>query len=110
MKYVKCVLLALPLIAVTACHQDEIDELESEVYQLRKENAALKSHITDLENEIANYDSYMSKYSAQQEQRSRHMRNVQTYLNSAEFARQNGNEWLYESEMRNAQSELDMMP
>ena len=71
---------------------------------------ALKSHITELENAISIYESYNSHYSSLQNQREWHQQNAQQHLRTAEFWRQNGNEFLYESSMRNAQQELDMIP
>ena len=56
------------------------------------------------------YESYSSQYSAQQNQREWHQQNAQQHLRTAEFWRQNGDEFLYESSMRQAQQELDMMP
>lgn len=110
MRYVKYSLLVLSLLAFTSCNQDRIDELESEVSKLKKENMALKSHITELENAISIYESYNSHYSSLQNQREWHQQNAQQHLRTAEFWRQNGNEFLYESSMRNAQQELDMIP
>lgn len=71
---------------------------------------ALKSHITELENAISIYESYNSHYSSLQNQRECHQQNAQQHLRTAEFWRHNGNEFLYESSMRNAQQELDVMP
>lgn len=110
MKYVAFTLLALSTLSFTSCNQDKIDDLESEVSKLERENEALKEHIEELENTISMYESYSSQYSAQQNQREWHQQNAQQRLRTAEFWRQNGNEFLYESSMRNAQQELDMMP
>ena len=41
MKYVAFTLLALSVLSFTSCNQGKIDELESEVSQLERENEAL---------------------------------------------------------------------
>lgn len=110
MKYVAFTLLTLATLSFTSCNHGKIDKLESKVSQLERENKALKSHIEELENTISLYESYSSRYSAQQNQREWHQQNAQQHLRTAEFWRQNGNEFLYESSMRQAQQELDMMP
>ena len=109
-KYVKYPILAISLLAFSSCNQGKIDELEHEVSKLRKENDALKSHIEELEDVISNYKSYSARYSDRQNQREWHQQNAQQHLREAEFWRQNGEEFLYESSVRNAQQDLDMMP
>ena len=78
--------------------------------KLEKENEALQSHIEELENVIAIYESSQAQYSAQENQRNWHQQNARQHLQTAEFWRKNGNEFLYESSMRNAQQELNMIP
>lgn len=110
MKYTKYGMTCLILLSLTSCNQDRIDELEYEVSKLEKENKSLQSHIEELENVIAIYENSQAQYSAQESKRNWHQQNAQQHLQSAEFWRENGNEFLYESSMRNAQQELDMIP
>lgn len=117
MNYVKYIFSAISLLAMTSCNQGKIDELEyevlkleNEISELENENEALKSYIEELENEISNYKSYNEQYSAQQKQSMWHKQIAQQHLQTAEFWRENGDEFLYESSMRNAQQELDMIP
>lgn len=110
MKYIIKTFFAIFLLVFTSCNQSKIENLEYEVSKLEKENATLKSQIEELENVISNYKSYTSRYSYEMEQRERHQQNAQEHLRTAEFWRQSGNEFIYESNMRNAQQELDMIP
>ena len=102
------------LVALTSCNQEKIDELENEVSRLEKENNTLKSHIEELEEKleeaISNYESYSTSQRNLRHQREWYQQRAQQYLRDAEFWRQNGNEFLYESSMRNAQQELNMIP
>ena len=114
MKYLQYLLLALSFLGLTSCNQGKIDDLENEVSKLEKENKTLRLHVKELEEIISSSESYRTQYSnqqrQQQQQREWHQQNAQQHLRTAEFWRQNGDEFLYESSMRQAQQELDMMP
>ncbi len=110
MKYILFSLISISVLVLSSCNQGKIDELEYEISKLEKENKALKSHIEELEEVISSYELYHSRYTAQQEQREWHQRNAQQHLQTAEFWRQNGDDFLYESSMRQAQQELNMIP
>ena len=112
-KYLQSLLLTLSFFGLVSCNQGKIDNLEYEVSKLEKENKALRLHVKELEEIISSYESYRVQYSnqqRQQQQREWHQQNAQQHLRTAEFWRQNGNEFLYESCMRQAQQELDMTP
>lgn len=110
MNSVRYIPISILLLCLTSCNQGRIDELEYEVSKLEKENEALQSHIEELENVIAIYESSQAQYSAQENQRNWHQQNARQHLQTAEFWRENGNEFLYESSMRNAQQKLNMIP
>lgn len=110
MKFIQYLLLVSSFLGLASCNQSKIDDLEYEVSKLETENAALRSHVEELENIISSYESYRVQYSNQQRQREWHQQNAQQHLQTADFWKQNENEFLYESSMRNAQQELDMMP
>ena len=114
MKYLIYILFGFTLVS---CNQSKIDELEKEVQTLKTENNALKNQISEMQDVIIQYENYVNaqcNYSAQiqaqQQQRNFHQQNAQQHLRDAEFWRQNGNEFLYESHMRNAQQELNNLP
>lgn len=113
MKYLQYLLSALLFLGVVSCNQGKIDDLENKVSKLEKENKNLRLHVEELEDVISSCESYSVQYSSQQrqqqQQREWHQQNAQQHLQTAEFWRQNGNEFLYESSMRQAQQELDMM-
>lgn len=110
MKYLRCLTILIVLLGVSSCNQGKIENLETQVLELEKENKLLKSHIEELEEIISSYESYRAAQNSQQQQRDWHQQNAQQHLREAEFWRQNGNDFLYESSMRNAQNELNMMP
>ncbi|MDE5685799.1 MAG: hypothetical protein K2I26_04495 [Paramuribaculum sp.] len=110
MQYLQNYLVALSFLAITSCNQGKIDDLEREISKLEKDNKALKSHIEELENAISNYERNCAEYSARKKQREWHQQNAEQHLRTAEFWRQNGDEFLYESSMRQAQNEINMTP
>ena len=117
MKYLRCLTILIVLLGVSSCNQGKIENLETQVLELEKENKLLKSHIEELEEIISSYESYRAAQrrqaayqNSQQQQRDWHQQNAQQHLREAEFWRQNDNDFLYESSMRNAQNELNMMP
>ncbi len=110
MNCVKYAFIGLLLLCSASCNQERIDELEAEVWKLEKQNQALQEHIDELEMEISGYESACAEYSAQQSKRDWHKQIAEQHIRTAEFWRQNGDEFMYESHMRNAQNELDMMP
>lgn len=109
MKYFRFILLSLILFSSSSCNQGKIEELEDEVYRLEKENKALKSRIAELEETIDAQNRYSSQQRSLQQQRDWHNQQAQQHLRDAEFWKQAGDEFLYESSMRSAQRELDMM-
>lgn len=114
MKYI--ILIFLGLMAVS-CNKAKIEDLEHQVTILQRENKALKSHIEELNDEISRLNRHHNPqpyYSKQKEtelelQRQFHQQNAQQHLRDAEFWRQEGNQFQYESSMRMAQQELDMI-
>ena len=117
MKYIHYLTILITILGLSSCNQGKIEELENQVLQLKIENTALKSHIKELENAISRFENYrnvqrrQSNYqNNQQRQREWHIRNAQQHMQNAEFWRQNGNDFLYESSMHNAQNELNMIP
>lgn len=110
MDYAKYAFIAILLLMATSCNQNKINELEYEVSELEKENEELKSQIKELESVISTYKTYHSQYSALQDEREWHQQNAQQHLRTAEFWRQSGDEFMYESHMRSAQQELNMIP
>lgn len=116
MKYFRFIFLSMILFSASSCNQGKIEELQDEVYRLEKENKALKSRIAEFEEII----DAQKRYSSQQrnlqqqrdwhdQQRDWHNQQAQQHLRDAEFWKQAGDEFLYESSMRSAQHELDMM-
>ena len=110
MNCVKYAFVGLLLLCSTSCNQERIDELEAEVWKLEKQNQALQEHIDELEMVISRYESACAEYSAQQSKRDWHKQIAEQHIRTAEFWRQSGNEFMYESHMQNAQNELDMIP
>lgn len=114
MKHLLFLLSTLLVLGLVSCNQGKIEDLENMVSKLENENKALRLHIEELEEVVSSYESHRVQYSnqqrQQQQQREWHQQNAQQHLQTAEFWRQNGNEFLYENSMRQAQQELDMMP
>lgn len=110
MNCIKYSFICLLMLGSASCNQERIDELEAEVWKLEKQNQALQEHIDELEMVISRYESACAEYSAQQSKRDWHKQIAEQHIRTAEFWRQNGNEFMCESHMQNAQNELDMMP
>ena len=49
MKYLRCLTILIVLLGVSSCNQGKIENLETQVLELEKENKLLKSHIEELE-------------------------------------------------------------
>lgn len=109
MNYRLCLLFLLVIFGLSSCNQEKIEELENKVMRLKTENKALKSQIEELEKVILNYENYRSAQNHEQEQINWHLQNAQQHIRIAEFFRQAGDDFLYESHMRNAQQELEMI-
>ena len=114
-------LTLLMLLTCVSCNKGKIEDLEYEIEKLEHENKVLKSHIEELEKANSNYARQYEEYKYQQSDREQklkrelserewHQRKAQQQIQSAEFWKENGNDFLYESSMRQAQQELDMIP
>lgn len=109
----KYLLYTILLLGLASCNQGTIDNLEEQIEVLQKENENLKAQNEYLLQVISNYENNLvrqrnSAYQRQQ-QRDFHQRNAEQHIREAEFWRQNGNDFLYESKMREAQNELNML-
>lgn len=102
--------LCIFLVLLSSCNQGRIEELVYEVSKLENENRTLKRQIEEYENTISIYESRFSQISDQQNQNRWHQDRAAEHMRSAEFWRQSGNDFLYESNMRAAQQEIDMIP
>ena len=110
MKYLFYTIL---LLGLASCNQGTINDLEEQIEVLQKENENLKAQNEYLIQIISNYENNLvrQRNSAfqRQQQRDFHQRNAEQNMREAEFWRQNGNDFLYESKMRDAQNELNML-
>lgn len=116
MKYIRYTIYALLLLGLFSCNQGRIEELEDQVSELESENEALKSQIEEMEGIISGLREssneqrvVLSSQDALQQQRKWHQEVAEQHLRNAEFWRKNGNDFQYESSIRNAQNELNMM-
>lgn len=109
MKYLFYLLISLGLLGLSSCNQDKVKALEHQITSLKAENQSLKSHIKELEGEIYNLKDCISSQNRQLEQNKWHIQNAQQHLQDAKFWNQNGNNFLFESYIRNAKRELDMI-
>ena len=112
------------IISLVSCSNERIGELEDQIEQLQRKNEVLQKENEDLklkinyiieiiynyENQVSSKNRYINNQNIQQQQREWHQQSAQQHMREAEFWRQNGNEFLYENSMRNAQQDLNMMP
>lgn len=112
----KQLIIFIAVLTLTSCNRSQIESLENEVAALRKENSRQQSLIQDLQSTIEQYENYFNNQRRISQQRAidehdaqLHRNSAEQHLRTAEFWRQQGNDFLYESSMRNTQSELDMI-